>query len=71
MMSVVTIGQNLLPPIVDGQVAKDAYDCVRTDDFEIDVLNGLLVAVVTYMDEHGVDFDDSCLPWAEEIESDG
>jgi len=63
----ITLHNNLLPPVVDGEIAKAVYDCVRTDEFEVDVFNGILLAIVTYLDEHGVEYGDKALPWAEEV----
>ena len=64
-IEVITLGDNMQPPVVNSSTAIDVYDCVRTDDFEVGVFNGMLMAIVTYLDHHGVDYNDGGLPWAE------
>ena len=63
----ITLGDNFNPPVVDGEIAQEVYDVVRTEEFEVEVFNGLLLAVVTYLDTHGADYNDSGLPWAESM----
>ena len=62
-----TLGENMLPPEVDGQVAQEIYNCVRTDGFEVGTFNALLMAAVTYLDAHNVEYGDKALPWAESV----
>ena len=62
---IITLGDNFEPPVVDMEVTQDIYDCVRTEEFEIDVFNALLMAIVTYLDAHDVEYGDKALPWAE------
>lgn len=57
------------PPCVCPETAISVYDCVRTEDFEVDVFNGLLMAIVTYLDVHNVEYGDKALPWAELVKS--
>jgi len=64
---IITIGNNLTPPVVCGETSKDIYDCVRTKEFDVAVFNALLMAVVTYLDTHGVEYGDKALPWAEAV----
>ncbi len=64
----ITLGNNLMPPVVDMESTQDIYDCVRTEEFEVDVFNSLLMAIVTYLDMHDVDYGDKALPWAEIVE---
>lgn len=61
----ITLGDNLMPPTVNMDVTQAIYDCVRTDDFDVEVFNSLLLAIVTYLDEHNVEYGDKALPWAE------
>ena len=63
----ITLGNNFEPPVVNIEVAQNIYERVKTDDFEVDVFNGLLMAVTTYLNVHGVDYGDKALPWAEEM----
>ena len=63
----ITLGDNFKPPVVNPDIAKEVYDCIRTDEFEVDVFNGLLLALVTYLDTHNADFNDGGLPWAESL----
>lgn len=67
MIEQITIGETLQPPLVDSELAADIYDCVRTEEFEVDVFNALLMAVVVYLDTHDVDYEDKQLPWAESV----
>ncbi len=65
--SMITLGGNMSPPWVDMETTQAIYDCVKTEEFEIDKFNALLMAIVTYLDAHDVDYGDRALPWAEEI----
>lgn len=62
---IIILGGNMQPPQVCMDTAQRVYDCVRTDEFDVGVFNGLLVAIVTYLDEHEVEYADQALPWAE------
>jgi len=62
---IITLGGNMEPPLVNMEVTQDIYDCVRTEEFDIAVFNGLLMAIVTYLDHHEVEYGDKALPWAE------
>ena len=64
---VITLGNNLTPPLVDIKTTQDIYDCVRTDEFEVEVFNALLMAIVAYLEKHDVDYGDKALPWAEVV----
>ena len=66
---IITLGNNIEPPVVNPRVASAVYDCVRTDEFEVGTFNGLLLVIVTYLDEHEVEFGNKSLPWAEALES--
>ena len=66
---IITLGGNMEPPHVCGETAMSVYDCVRTDEFDIAVFNGLLMAVVTYLDTHDIEYGDKALPWAELVKS--
>ena len=59
---IITLGGNMEPPVVCKETAINVYDCVRTEEFEIDVFNGLLMAIVTYLDHHDVKYGDKALP---------
>ena len=61
----ITLGGNMEPPAVCSSTAQQVYDCVRTEEFDVGVFNGLLMAIVVYLDEHEVDYGDKALPWAE------
>lgn len=63
----ITIGNNFSPPVVDSDVARAIYDCVRDEEFNVARFNSLLMAVVTYLDAHGVEYGDKALPWAESV----
>ena len=62
---IIILGGNMEPPCVCSETAISVYNCVRTDEFEVDVFNGLLMAIVTYLDHHNVEYGDKALPWAE------
>lgn len=62
---IITLGGNMEPPCVCGDTAKSVYDCVRTEEFDVAIFNGLLMAIVTYLDVHKVEYGDKALPWAE------
>jgi len=62
---IIILGGNMEPPHVNMEVTQAVYECVRTDEFEVDVFNSLLMAVVTYLDTHEVEYGDKALPWAE------
>ena len=64
---IVTLGGNMEPPCVCMKTTQDVYDCVRTDEFDVSVFNALLMAIVTYLDVHDVEYGDKALPWAESI----
>ena len=67
-MNTITIGNNFSPPVVCMETAKDIYEQVKSDEFEIAKFNALLMSIVTYLDKHGVEYADKELPWAELIE---
>jgi hypothetical protein len=67
MKNTITIGNNFDSPVVDMETTKQIYNCVRSDEFEIAKFNALLMAVVTYLDSHDVEYGDKSLPWAEEL----
>jgi len=62
---VIVLGENFDPPVVNMAITQAIYDCVRTEEFEVAAFNSLLMAVVTYLDEHNVKYGDKALPWAE------
>ena len=62
---VITRGDNFSPPVVCSETSKEIYDLVRGEDFDVPKFNALLMAVVTYLDKHDVDYGDKALPWAE------
>ena len=62
---IIILGGNMEPPHVCMETTKKVYDCVRTEEFKADVFNSLLMAVVTYLDAHEVEYGDKALPWAE------
>jgi hypothetical protein len=64
--SAITLGDNMLPPVVDMEVSRNVYECVRSEEFNVVKFNSLLMAVVTYLDVHDVEYGDKALPWAEE-----
>ena len=64
---VITLGDNFNPPVINIEIAKEIYDCVRTDDFEVEIFNALLAAIITYCDTHNANYSGKDLPWAEEI----
>ena len=41
------------------------YDQMKSDEFEVEMVNSLLAALVVYFDVHSIEYDDSALPWAE------
>ena len=69
MDKVITLGNNKNPPEVNLEVSQNLYDCVRTDEFEVDVFNSILMTLIVYADVHKVDFSDGDLPWAESVGS--
>ena len=50
-----------------GDSKREIYAVVKSDDFDAAKFNALLMAVVTYLDAHGVDYADKQLPWAEAV----
>lgn len=66
---IIVLGENFEPPVVNMETTQAIYDCVRTDEFEVATFNSLLMAVVTYLDAHDVEYGDKALPWAEVIRS--
>jgi hypothetical protein len=66
---IIVLGENFNPPVVNMEVTQDIYDCVRTEEFDVAVFNSLLMAVVTYLGEHDVDYANKGLPWAEVVTS--
>lgn len=70
MAETITLGDNFEPPVICMKTTQNIYDCVRSDEFNPTVFNALLMAVVTYLDSHGVDYNDGGLPWAEVAEGD-
>ncbi len=62
---IIILGENMNPPEVCLETSQDIYDCVRSDEFEVDKFNAMLMAVVTYLDAHDVEYGDKALPWAE------
>ena len=62
---IIILGGNMEPPCVCMETTQAVYDCVRTEEFDVGVFNSLLMAVVTYLDEHEVEYGDKALPWAE------
>jgi len=65
--NVITLGSNLTPPTVCMETTQAVYNCVRTREFDVAVFNSLLMAVVTYLDAHSVEYGDKALPWAEVV----
>lgn len=69
---VITLSFNMEPPVVCMDTAQACYAAIeRTDNFDIAKFNGLLMAVVTYLDNHdfGKKYGDKALPWAELVKS--
>lgn len=64
---VITLGENFQPPVVCMETTQAIYDCVRTEEFDLAKFNALLMAVVTYLDKHEVEYGDKALPWAESM----
>lgn len=64
----ITLGHNFQPPVVCMETTQAIYDCVRAEEFEVDKFNALLMAVVTYLDAHEVEYGDKALPWAESMQ---
>jgi len=62
---IITIGDNLMPPVVNMEITQEIYKHVKTDEFDIAAFNSLLMCIVTYLDAHGVEYADRQLPWAE------
>lgn len=71
MSEIITLGGNLSPPVVCMETSKAIYNCARTEDFDVPTFNALLMAVVTYLDVHDVDYADKALPWAEIMDEAG
>ena len=67
MGEIITLSGNIEPPSVCMETTQKIYDCVRSDDFEVPVFNALLMAIVTYLDKHDIEYGDKALPWAESI----
>ena len=67
MDQLITLGNNENPPEVNFEVSQSLYDCVRTDEFEVDVFNSILMTLIVYADAHKVGFSDGDLPWAESV----
>ena len=65
--TMIPLGGSFNPPCVDMETTQSIYDCVRTDEFEVAIFNSMLMAVVTYLDAHDVEYGDNALPWAEEV----
>lgn len=65
--TIITLGDTMQPPTVCMETSQLIYDCVRTEEFDIAKFNALLMAIVTYLDSHDVEYGDKALPWAEEI----
>jgi hypothetical protein len=68
MDETIILGGNFEPPEVCMETAQAVYDCVRTEEFEVPVFNALLMSVVTYLDNHDVEYGDKALPWAETMQ---
>ena len=66
-MEIITLSNNIEPPSVCMETTQNIYDCVRGDEFEVPIFNALLMAIVTYLDKHDVEYGDKALPWAELI----
>ena len=63
---IITLGNNMEPPVACMDTAKGAYAAAtKTDEFDVAIFNRLLMAIVTYIDHHNVDYGDKDLPWAE------
>ena len=63
----ITIGNNINPPSINMDITQNAYDCARSEEFDVECLNSLLAAVVVYLDVHEINYDDKALPWAEMV----
>lgn len=63
----ITFGDTMAPPLIDISVSGEVYDLVKTDEFDAGVVNGLLLALLTYLNDYGIELDDTTLPWAEEM----
>ena len=67
---VITLSGNLQPPVVCIDTAQACYAAIeKTPEFDVAKFNGLLCAVVTYLDHHNVEYGDRALPWAELVKS--
>lgn len=64
---IIILGNNFKPPVVSMEATQKIYDCVRTEEFDVAIFNALLMAVVTYLDVHKVEYGDKALPWAESV----
>ena len=61
----ITLGVNFLPPVACMKTTQNVYSHIRTEEFNIAKFNSLLLALVTYLDAHNVEYEDKQLPWAE------
>jgi len=68
---IITLGECFGPPVIDMPTTQDIYECVKTEEFEVEKFNSLLMAVVTYLDAHKVEYADKQLPWAEIVGGEG
>ena len=67
---VITLSGNMEPPVVCMETAQACYAAIEeTDEFDLAKFNGLLCAVVTYLDHHEIQYGDKALPWAELVKS--
>jgi len=65
---VLIINGNVDIPTICMDTAKSVYAATEiTKDFDVAKFNGLLFAVVTYLDDHNIPYNDKGLPWAEVV----
>lgn len=66
----ITLGGNMKPPCVCHETAQEVYSIIKNNNFDIGQFNGVLMAIVTYLDVHDIKYGDKALPWAEIVKTD-
>lgn len=66
---IITLGNAFEPPVVSIETSQDVYSCIKTDEFDVATFNGLLMALITYLDTHDIEYNNGGLPWAELVKS--
>lgn len=67
MSEVIVLGDNQNPPVANLEVTQSIVEAARTEEFEVDVFNSILLALATYAETHDVELSTGDLPWAESI----